>query len=43
MNLKLSSPLNPLILESDQYLVSPFNIPNESNITVMRIQEMIIN
>ena len=35
--------VNPLILESDQHLISPFNITHESNIKVMRIKEMIIN
>ena len=35
--------VNPLIPESDQHLISPFNITHESNIKVMRIKEMIIN
>ena len=35
--------VNPLILESDQHLISPFNLTHESNIKVMRIKEMIIN
>ena len=34
---------NPLIPESDQHLISPFNITHESNIKVMRIKKMIIN
>ena len=35
---KLSNPLTP---ESDQYLISPYNITPESHIKVMRIKEMI--
>ena len=34
---------DPLIPQSDQHLISPFNIILESNIKVMRIKEMIIN
>ena len=34
---------NPLTPESDQHLISPFNITPESHIKVMRIKEMIIN
>ena len=34
---------NSLIPESDQPLISPFNITLKSNIKVMRIKEMIIN
>ena len=44
-HLSLNKPcnsLNPLIPESDQHLISPFNITPESNIHVMRIKEMII-
>ena len=32
-----------LTLRSDQYLISPYNIPLESNIKVMRIKEMLTN
>ena len=35
--------LTLLIPESDQHLISPFNITHESNIKVVRIKEMIIN
>ena len=35
--------IKPLIPESDQHLISPYNITPESNIHVMRIKEMIIN
>ena len=35
--------IKPLIPESDQHLISPFNITPESNIKVVRIWEMIIN
>ena len=44
-HLSLNKPcnsLNPFIPESDQHLISPFNITPESNIHVMRIKEMII-
>ena len=33
----------PLTPESDQHVISPFNIIPESNIKVMRIKEIIIN
>ena len=45
-HLSLNKPcnsLNPLIPESDQHLISPYNITPESNIKVMRIKEMITN
>ena len=32
-----------LIPESDEHLISPFNITSQSNIKVMTIKEMIIN
>ena len=35
--------INTLIPESDQHLISPFNITPKSKIKVMRIKEMIIN
>ena len=35
--------INPLIPESDQHQISPFDITPESNIIVMRIMAMIIN
>ena len=35
------SSLNPLAPESDQHLISPYNISPESNMKVMRIEEMI--
>ena len=35
--------LNPLTLKSDQHQISPYNITSESNIWVMRIEEMITN
>ena len=35
------SVIDPLILESDQHLISPYNITPESHIKVMRIKEMI--
>ena len=35
--------ISPLIPESDQHLISPFNIIPESKIKVMRIKEKIIN
>ena len=37
------SSLNPLTPKSDQLLISPHNITPESNIKVMRIQEVITN
>ena len=33
--------INPLTLNSDQHLTSPYNIIPESHIKVMRIKEMI--
>ena len=35
--------LNPLNPESDQHLISPYNIIPKSHIKVMRIKEMITN
>ena len=35
--------LNPLTLKSDQHQISPYNITSESNIWVLRIEEMITN
>ena len=35
--------LNPLVPKSDQHLISPYNITPESNMKVMRIEEMITN
>ena len=35
--------MNPLTPKSDQHLISPYNITLESNIKVMRIEEMITN
>ena len=40
---KMCTVINTLIPESDQYLISPFNIIPQSSIKVMRIKEMIIN
>ena len=40
---KMCTAINPLIPESDQHQISPFDITPESNIIVMRIMEMIIN
>ena len=34
---------NPLTPESDQHLISPYNITHETHIEVMRIKEMITN
>ena len=42
-NVRAEVVLNPLIPESDQHLISPFNIIHESNIKVLRIKEMIMN
>ena len=42
-NVRVEKVLNPLIPESDQHLISPFNITHESNIKVLRIKEMIMN
>ena len=41
--MNIAQRFNPLIGESDQYLISPSNITHESNIKVMRIKEMMIN
>ena len=41
--MNIAQRVNPLIGESDQYLISPSNITHESNIKVMRIKEMMIN
>ena len=41
--MKICTVNNTLIPESDQHLISPFNITPESHIKVMRIKEMIIN
>ena len=41
--IKMCAVINPLIPESDQHLIFPFNITPESKIKVMRIKEMIIN
>ena len=35
--------LSPLTRESDYHLISPYNITPESNINVMRMEEMITN
>ena len=35
--------MNPLTPKSDQHLISPYNITLESNIEVLRIEEMITN
>ena len=35
--------INPLTPKSDWHLISPYNITIESNISVMRIKEMITN
>ena len=40
---KMCTVINTLIPESDQYLISPFNVIPKSSINVMRIKEMIIN
>ena len=40
---KFISIINPLNPESDQHLISPYNITTESYIKVMRIKEMIIS
>ena len=45
-NLLMSSMISwiiPLTLESDQLLISPYNVTPESNIKVTRIKEMITN
>ena len=48
-NLLMSTPFSmiswiiPLTLESDQLLISPYNVTPESNIKVTRIKEMITN
>ena len=34
---------NPLILKSDQHLISPYNINPDSNIKIIGIKEMITN
>ena len=41
--MKMCTVNNILIPESDQHLISPFNVTPESHIKVMRIKEMIIN
>ena len=41
--MKMCTANNTLIPESDQHLISPFNITPESHIKVMRVKEMIIN
>ena len=35
--------INPVTPESDQHLISPYNIIPESHIEVMRMKEMITN
>ena len=35
--------MNPLNPESDQHLISPYNISPESNTKVIRMKEMITN
>ena len=40
--MNIAQRVNPLIGESDQYLISPSDITHESNIKVTRIKEMMI-